>query len=166
MSLGFPKTEERLKYFNEYVNAKEKDRVKFFYEHLSVIDSKASVLLRFDSLLLAILTVLVIASKPSNTSTTAAHVAIRLEQLMVVMGWTALLTLMASMILSLTVVWLHWFTLNDLTKLNNEPPDVTVLTEKFNLVGVRTSRYQLSWIFALLAGIQVPLLLLYRLYRS
>jgi hypothetical protein len=165
MSLGFPKTEERLQYLNEYVNAKDKDRVKFFYEHLSVIDSKASVLLRFDSLLLAILTVLVFASKP-GTSMTAAHVATRLEQLMVVMGWIAVLTLMVSMILSLTVVWLHWFTLNDITKLNNEPPDPTVLTEKFNLVGVRTSRYQLSWIFALLAGIQVPLLLLYRLYRS
>jgi hypothetical protein len=73
------------------------------------------------------------------------------------------LTLMST-ILGLSVVWLHWFSLADLTQLRRG--DDAFINEKFKKFESRTIRYKSAWLMSLCATMLIGIIIFLRLKIS
>jgi hypothetical protein len=105
-----------------------KDLFDHLYSCLTILDSKSSSLLSFDSIIIAVFAIFL----ASSNLTTAEWVA-------AVIGMACVIV---SAMLLLFVVWVHWSTTGDLEDLKNHG---SVLLE---VRRHRTVRYRLAWYFS------------------
>jgi hypothetical protein len=112
------------------------------YGCLSILDSKSSSLLSFNSIIIAVFAIFMAGE-------------LRLAELIV--ANIGMASILVSSLLLLSVVWVHWSTTDNLEDLKNHG---------LVLLGVRRSRtikYRLAWYFAVAALIALSAVLLLRL---
>lgn len=107
--------------------------VRSLYELLNIIDSKASALLSFNALLLAAISIW-LGYVPPNF----LHLSLDL----------VFLVLLASCILLLPIIWLHWTQLRGAKKRKAVKPKAVELD---NLRKTRTTLYRTSWTLSMIA---------------
>lgn len=111
------------------------------YECLSILDQKSSSLLGFNSIIIAVFAIFMIGD--------LAHA----EWIIVSVGMMAIL---ASSLLLLLVVWVHWSTTKDLA-------DISKHAEKLlDVRRDRTIRYRLAWYFAVLSVLALTTFIIVR----
>jgi hypothetical protein len=154
-------TERQLQYLE-----KQKEVGRFFYDHLSIIDFKASCLLIVDSILLAILAI-VVDKVPQASSTHGLVFIVNVAK------WVGVLAVLISIALALLVVWLHWFSLDDLIDLAPAGAKdaaaanrAAAVDRKFALLNKRTLRYRFAWVFAFISLLPIVGLMLLHIYES
>ena len=119
-----------------YKSPEDKELFKHLYDCLSILDSKSTSLLTFNSVIIAVFAIFTVA-EPLGV----AWIAIAFGMAMT----------LVSCLLLLWVVWIHWSTTDDLKDKENHP---------LTLLRVRRSRtvlYRLAWYFSV-AGISGLLL--------
>lgn len=146
-----------------YLDAWEKnDRItRFYYYHLGVIDTKASVLLRINAIYFAVIAF--VFSDMTRFESALANFPAILSGVI----WTAVVAVSLSFLstmLGLSVVWLHWFKLSELKSgeddiLNSQ----RVMNRNFHILASRTYRYRVAWLLSMLALTLVACLLLFRI---
>ena len=99
----------------------------FIYDNLSILDSKASSLLSFNAIGLAVLTIFI---------TDAGHLFIALAY------YFCMLLLLASCVMCLIIVRVHWSTTEDIS-------DIDAHIEKLlSIRRIRTTWYRTAWVLA------------------
>lgn len=100
----------------------------FIYDNLSILDSKASSLLSFNAIGLAVLTIFI---------TDAEHLLIALAY------YFCMLLLLASCVMCLTIVRVHWSTTEDISAVDAH------IEKLLSVRRIRTTWYRTAWVLAL-----------------
>jgi hypothetical protein len=140
-----------------YVALEEKNRAKvqFYYTHLSVVDSKASVLLRVNAIYIAVISFIFSGIHKDNGTTS------EFPHWFILAGLAALLLTFTSTALGLSVVRLHWFNLADMDRIDTN--DVKIIDRKIGIIDFRTRIYRLAWIISLVSIFVVGAMLFNRI---
>lgn len=142
---GLPKNrEERIAHIKKltevYECKKHSVLFDFLYGNLNILDSKASALLSFNSIMAAISSIYVV----NQTGT--------LERIPFIL---AILFLFISCILCMKIIWLHWSSSEDLVSMKEHA--IVLLTVRFQ----RTVIYRMAWWFSmfaiLLSAVAIPI---------
>ena len=114
----------------------------FLYQNLSILDSKASTLLSFNSVVLAV--VAIIMTGTQNTGLNCFY-------------FLSMLCLLVSCILCLCIVWIHWSTTDDMANIDQHAS--TLLKVRFK----RTREYRIAWWLSLLSVLMLAVATLLRI---
>lgn len=123
-------------------NAEHKALFDHLYECLSIIDSKSASLLSFNAIIIAIFAIF-ISGKQSPVEA-------------ILLGFGVFLVLASSLLL-LFVVWIHWSDTKELNDLDGHA--ITLLKVR----RTRTIRYRIAWYFSVGAIIILTIFLLIRI---
>lgn len=119
-----------------------KDLFDHLYSCLSILDAKASALLSFDSIVLAVYSIFLVQGET------------RYPFILAVLGMA---TILCSAMLLLWVVWVHWSTTHQLQDYEEHARTLLYVRR------VRTIRYRLAWDFSVVSLLILCLLVLEKL---
>lgn len=133
---------EHILKLSQLTSAKEHQELfSHLYSCLSILDSKSASLLQFNSIIIAVFAIFMSAELSWY-------------------GWlivnTGMAAILASALLLLSVVWVHWSTTADL--INLEQHAVVLLSVR----RARTIRYRIAWLFSVVSLLALALFLLLR----
>ncbi len=129
--------------------------VDFIYSHMNVVDSKASALLRTNGIYFAIIAF--------SYGAVGAPVRPKLLPISIVEGVAIAAAALAafSIILLLSVSWIHWIIKEDISKLSElgDP----LWTKKIHLIDGRSTRYRIAWLCSIPTAFLIFALLFLRI---
>ena len=154
----FANREKRKEYLDEW--EKSQITTRFYYYHLGIIDTKSSVLLRVNALYFAVIAFVF----SRNAILLSNSIGGGLRVIIIITVLLAVLCSFVSSLLGLSVVWLHWFTLEDLVDLNENK--MNKMNQKFDVLEARTFRYRIAWISSLVAFLLTSFLIILHICMS
>lgn len=124
-------------------NVEQKELFAHLYDSLSILDSKTSSLLSFNSIILAIYAIFIVSADSVS----------QIVPMIIVM-----ISLLVSSISLLNVIWIHWSTTE---QLNNTTEHIKVLLQ---VRKSRTITYRIAWYFSVFALVSLIIFLILQVF--
>jgi hypothetical protein len=127
------------------IESRTEDRELFghLYTSLTILDTKSASLLQFDSILIAVYSIYLVAAK---------------DKVILIGLLVGVLSILLSSIVLLNVVWVHWSTTSDLRNPSRQAIRLLAVRNR------RTVMYRIAWYGAVLAVLLLIVLILFEFY--